>query len=342
MQVRDYALRRLAKLPILLLGVSILVFALTRVGGSPIAVYVEHEMTPAQIAELEERYRLDDPLPQQYLAWLAGVLRGDLGWSAVSVAPVSEVLPAKLTASMELAIFAALMTVVLGMAMGTFAGARRGRLGDHVVRVLAVSGASLPLFWFALLLLIVFYLVLGWAPLGRSDPEIYAQISHPTGFYTLDAVLNLHPAAFGDALRHLALPAIVLGIEGVATVARMMRSSLVEQMGEDYVEAARAKGLPERLVIRRHARRNALVPTVTVIGLSWGLLLQGEVVVELITNWPGLGRWSADAVLRGDQASIMAFVMVASVVFVVVNLAVDIAYAYLDRRVVLGADTGRR
>jgi peptide/nickel transport system permease protein len=113
-------------------------------------------------------------------------------------------------------------------------------------------------------------------------------------------------------------------------------------MGEDYVEAARAKGLPERLVIRRHARRNALVPTVTVIGLSWGLLLQGEVVVELITNWPGLGRWSADAVLRGDQASIMAFVLVASVVFVVVNLAVDIAYAYLDRRVVLGADTGGR
>jgi peptide/nickel transport system permease protein len=232
------------------------------------------------------------------------------------------------------------ISVALGLWMGTFAGARRGKLGDHVMRVIAVSGASLPLFWFALLLLLLFYVVLGWAPLGRSDPEIYSQISHPTGFYTVDAVLNLHLTALLDALRHLALPAIVLGYEGVATIARMMRSSLVEQMGEDYVEAARAKGLPERLVVRRHARRNALVPTVTVIGLSWGQLLQGEVVVELITNWPGLGRWSADAVLRGDQASILAFVLVASLVFVVVNLAVDIAYAYLDRRVVLGADAG--
>jgi ABC-type dipeptide/oligopeptide/nickel transport system permease component len=338
--IRDFVIRRLIKLPLLLLGVSFLVFALTRVGGSPIAVYVEHEMTPAQIRELEERYRVNDPLPQQYAAWLGGVVRGDLGWSAVSVAPVAEVLPAKLTASMELALAAAVISVGLGLWMGTYAGARRGKLGDHVMRVIAVSGASLPLFWFALLLLLLFYVVLGWAPLGRSDPEIYSQISHPTGFYTVDAVLNLHGTALLDALRHLALPAIVLGIEGVATIARMMRSSLVEQMGEDYVEAARAKGLPERLVIRRHARRNALVPTVTVIGLGSGQLLQGEVVVELITNWPGLGRWSADAVLRGDQASILAFVLVASLVFVVVNLAVDIAYAFLDRRVVLGSGAG--
>ncbi|MGH3666434.1 MAG: ABC transporter permease, partial [Egibacteraceae bacterium] len=220
--------------------------------------------------------------------------------------------------------------------MGTFAGARRDRAPDHLMRVVAISGASIPIFWFGLLLLIVFYLGLGWAPLGRSSPAIYASITHPTGFYTVDAVLNLDGRAFADALRHLVLPAVTMGYATTAIIARMMRSSLVEEMGEDYVDAARAKGLPERLVIRRHARRNAMIPTMTVIGLSWGFLLQGTVVVELIFNWPGLGRWMTDAVLQGDRATIMAYVLVTSIIFVAVNLVVDVAYAYLDRRVVLG------
>ena len=336
MQIREYIIRRLLKLPLLLLAVSLLVFVLTRIGGSPIGIYINHEMSPAEVAAVAERYGLNDPLPEQYLAWLGGLLRGDLGWSGVSVAPVSEVLPAKLTASMELSIIAAIIAFGLGIAMGTFGGARRNRWGDHITRVIAISGASLPLFWFALLLLIVFYLLIPIAPLGRATSDIYASISHPTGFYTIDALVNLNWAALGDALRHLALPAILLGFEGIAVIARMMRSSLVEELGEDYVDAARARGLPERLVVKRHARRNALVPTVTVMGLSWGLLLQGSVVIELIFQWPGLGRWVSDAVLRGDQATIMAFVLLTGVIFLTVNLAVDVAYAYLDRRVVLG------
>jgi peptide/nickel transport system permease protein len=337
MQVREYIVRRLVTLPLLMLGVSILVFGLSRVGGSPIGIYIEHEMTPAEVAQIEERYGLDEPLPVQYVAWLGGVFRGDLGWSGVSAAPVSTILLPKATATMELAIIAALVAVLLGVGMGTFGGARRDRFGDHVTRVLAISGASVPIFWFGLLLLIVFYLSLGWAPLGRADPGIYAGISHPTGFYTLDALLNLDTRAFLDAVRHLALPAITMGYGSTALIARMMRSSLVEELGEDYVDAARAKGLPERLVIRRHARRNALMPTMTVIGLTWGFLLQGTVVVELIFNWPGLGRWMTDAVLQGDQATIMTYVLVTSIIFLVVNLVVDVAYAYLDRRVVLGA-----
>ena len=337
MQVREYIVRRLVTLPLLMLGVSILVFGLSRVGGSPIGIYIEHEMTPAEVAQIEERYGLDEPLPVQYVAWLGGVFRGDLGWSGVSAAPVSTILLPKATATMELAIIAALVAVLLGVGMGTFGGARRDRFGDHVTRVLAISGASVPIFWFGLLLLIVFYLVLGWAPLGRADPGIYAGISHPTGFYTVDALLNLDARAFFDAVRHLALPAITMGYGSTALIARMMRSSLVEELGEDYVDAARAKGLPERLVIRRHARRNALMPTMTVIGLTWGFLLQGTVVVELIFNWPGLGRWMTDAVLQGDQATIMTYVLVTSIIFLVVNLVVDVAYAYLDRRVVLGA-----
>jgi ABC-type dipeptide/oligopeptide/nickel transport system permease component len=336
MQIREYVLRRLIKLPLVLFAVTVMVFALSRIGGSPIAIYVEHEMSPAEIAQLEERYGLDDSLPVQYVKWLGGVLRGDLGWSGVSVAPVSDVLPARFIATLELATYGILIAIALGVALGTFAGSRHNRWGDHLIRAVTVSGASLPLFWFALLMLILFYLIVPIAPLGRFDEEIYSQIVHYTGFYTLDSILNLNWAAFVDSFKHLALPAFVLGFEGMAVIARMMRSSLVEEMGEDYVDTARAKGLPERLVIRRHARRNAFVPTVTVIGLSWGVLLQGSVVIEVVFRWPGLGRWATDGVLRGDRATIMAFVLVTSVVFLLVNLIVDVVYAYLDRRVVLG------
>jgi ABC-type dipeptide/oligopeptide/nickel transport system permease component len=336
-QIRDYLIRRLMILPILLIGVSLIVFTLSRVGGSPIGIYLSHEMTPDEVAEIEERFGLDEPLPVQYLAWAGGVLRGDLGWSGVSVAPVTQVFPDKLAATMELSVAAAVVAVTLGIGLGTFAGSRRDRLPDHLTRVFSVSGASMPVFWFAIILLIVFWVYLGWFPIGRSDANTFASIPHPTGLYTVDSLLAGNPAAFWDAIWHLVLPAITLGFGTTAIITRMMRSSLVEELGEDYVEAARAKGLPERLVMKRHARRNALIPTITVIGLSFGFLLQGTVVVEIIYQWPGLGRWLADAVLRGDQATIMAYVLFTSVLFLTVNLVVDIVYAYLDRRVVLGA-----
>lgn len=336
MQVRQYVVRRLLKLPFILLAVTMIVFTLSRMGGSPIGIYLQHDMSQEEVAALEERYGIDKPLPVQYVAWLGGVVRGDLGWSGVSVANVSDVLPAKFVASLELATAGAIVAIALGIGLGTFAGARRNRWGDHITRVVTVSGASLPLFWFALLMLILFYLIIPIAPLGRFDADIYSQVQAYTGLYTVDAILNLNAAAFLDAIKHLALPAFVLGFEGMAVIARMLRSSLVEEMGEDYVVAARSKGLPERMVIRRHALRNALVPTVTVIGLSWGILLQGTVIVESVFRWPGMGRWATDAILRGDRATILAFVLVTSVIFLTVNLIVDVIYAHLDPRVVLG------
>ncbi len=337
MQIRDYLIRRLMVLPILLIGVSIIVFTLTRIGGSPIGIYLSHEMTPEEVEQLEERYGLNEPLPVQYLAWAGGVLRGDLGWSGVAVAPVTAVFGDKLTATMELATAAGIVAVTLGITLGTFAGSRRDRLPDHLTRVFSVSGSSMPDFWFAILLLIVFWVYLGWFPIGRSDPAIWASIAHPTGLYTVDSLMAGSWQALRDAIWHLILPAMTLGLATTAIITRMMRSSLVEELNEDYVDAARAKGLPERLVLKRHARRNALIPTVTVIGLSFGFLLQGTVVVEILYQWPGMGRWLADAVLRGDQATIMAYVLFTSVLFLTVNLAVDIIYAYLDRRVVLGS-----
>jgi peptide/nickel transport system permease protein len=337
MQIRDYILRRLMVLPILLIGTSIIVFALTRVGGSPIGIYLSHEMSQEEVAALEERFHLDDPLFVQYFFWISGVVQGDLGWSGVAAAPVTDVFPEKLAATMELATCSAIIAITLGLGLGTFAGARRNRLPDHIARVFSISGASMPLFWFAIVLLIVFWVYLGWFPIGRSTPDIFARIAHPTGLYTIDSLLAGDLGAFRDAVWHLTLPALTLGYGATAIIARMMRSSTVEELQEDYVEAARAKGLAERLVLKRHARRNALIPTVTVIGLSFGFLLQGSVVAEIIFQWPGLGRWMADAVLRGDQATIMTFVMFTAVLFLFVNLAVDVVYAFLDRRVVLGA-----
>lgn len=337
MQIRDYILRRLLIFPLIIVGTSIIVFSLSRVGGNPVAIYIEHEMSAAEVAELEERYGLNESLPVQYLAWARGVVTGDMGWSAVSAQPITQGLTSRIGATLELAIFAAAVAITLGIGLGTYGGARHNRLPDHLTRVFSISGASMPIFWFAILLLILFWVNLGWFSTGRSSPELFAAIAHPTGIYTLDALLAGNFSAFADAIWHLVLPSTTLGFGATAIIARMMRSSLVEELNEDYVDAARAKGLPERLVMRRHARRNALIPTVTVIGLGFGFLLQGTVVVEIIFRWPGLGRWMADAVLRGDQATIMAYVLFTSVLFLTVNLVVDVMYAYLDRRVVLGA-----
>lgn len=322
-------------MPFVILAVSILVFGLTRLGGTTIGPYLEPGMTDEEIAALEERFNLDEPVPMQYVAWLGGVFRGDLGWSAVAAAPVTEVFPKKLAASIELGIAAAIWAVALGIGLGTFAARRRNRLPDQATSVFAVGGASMPNFWLGIILLIVFWSYLGWFPHGRSTPEIWNSIPHPTNLYVVDALLAGNFRAVLDAIWHVVLPALTLGYAAVGIVTRMMRSSLLEEMGRDYVDAARARGLPERLVVRRHARRNALIPTVTVIGLSIGLMFEGTVVVESIFGWPGLGQWMADSVLRGDQATTLAFVIFTSVLFLMINLSVDVIYGYLDRRVIL-------
>ncbi|SDH33197.1 peptide/nickel transport system permease protein [Sinosporangium album] len=337
--MRQYIIRRLIALPFVMLAVTMLVFVLVRVGGSPIGIYLEPGMTKAEVAALNERFHLDDPLPMQYIYWLRGVLQGDLGWSGAASAPVMEVYPEKWAATIELALAAGVVAVGLGIWLGTFAARRRNKPPDQFARVFSVAGASLPNFWFGLMMLIVFWAWLKWFPNGRYDIALWESIPHPTGLYTVDSLLAGNLTTFLDAIWHLALPSIVLGYVAAAMIVRMMRSSLVDELGRDYVDAARAKGLPERIVIRRHARRNALVPTVTVIGLAVGALLEGAVVVETIFQWPGLGRWMAQAVLAGDDATILGYVLFLSVSFLLVNLMVDLACARLDPRISLqGSD----
>ena len=331
----SYIVRRLLALPFVILVVSILVFGLTRLGGTTIGPYLTPGMTEEEITALEERFNLDEPVPMQYLAWLGGVVTGDLGWSAVAVAPVTDVFRQRIPASFELGAAAALWSVTLGVGMGTFAARRRNRLPDQVSSTFAVGGASMPAFWLGIVLLLIFWSYLGWFPNGRSDPNIWASIPHPTNFYVIDSILAGSMTALRDALWHLVLPALTLGYAALGIVTRMMRSSLLEEMGKDYVDAARARGLPERLVVRRHARRNAFIPTITVIGLAIGIMFEGTVVVETIFNWPGLGNWMASSVLSGDQATTLAFVIFTSILFLTINLLVDVMYGYLDRRVVL-------
>jgi ABC-type dipeptide/oligopeptide/nickel transport system permease component len=331
--VHRYILRRLAFLPVVILIVSVLVFALTRLGGSPIGVYLTPGMREEEVAQLEERFRLNEPVPVQYLAWLGGVVQGELGWSAVAAAPVTQVFPQKLAASIELGIAAALWAVALGVALGTVSATRKDSLTDQMTSVVAVGGASMPTFWFGIILLIIFWSRLAWFPSGRADPELWATIAHPTNFYIVDSILAGNVRTLVDALWHLVLPAVTLGYAAVGIITRMMRSSLLEELGREYVDAARARGLPERTVIRRHARRNAMMPTVTVIGLSLGIMFEGTVVVERIFGWPGLGSWLADAVLSGDQATTLAFVIFTSALFLVINLVVDVIYGFLDHRV---------
>ena len=327
--------RRLLALPFVILAVSILVFSLTRLGGTTIGPYLTPGMTDEEIAALEERFNLDEPVPMQYLAWLGGVVRGELGWSAVAGAPVVDVFRQKIPASFELGAAAALWAVTLGIGLGTFAARRRNRSPDQLTSVFAVGGASMPTFWLGIVLLIIFWSYLGWFPHGRSDPDLWASIPHPTNFYVIDSILAGNAQALRDALWHLVLPALTLGYAAVGIVTRMMRSSLLEEMGKDYVDAARARGLPENLVVRRHARRNAFVPTITVVGLAIGIMFEGTVVVETIFGWPGLGSWMAASVLSGDQGTTLAFVIFTSILFLIVNLIVDVLYGYLDRRVVL-------
>ncbi|HET7388600.1 MAG TPA: ABC transporter permease [Nocardioidaceae bacterium] len=339
--MRQYLVRRLIALPFVVLAVTMLVFVLVRVGGSPIGIYLEPGMTHQEVAALHTRFHLDAPLPLQYVYWLNGLIHGDLGWSGVASAPVMDVYPAKWAATIELAVSAGLVAVLLGISLGTFAARRRNKPSDQFARVFSVAGASLPNFWFGILMLIVFWVWLKWFPNGRYDITLWDSIPHPTGLYTVDSVLAGNLTTLWDALWHLALPSIVLGYIAAAMIVRMMRSSLVDELGRDYVDSARAKGLPERLVIRRHARRNALVPTVTVVGLAVGTLLEGTVVVETIFQWPGLGRWMAQAVLSGDNATILGYVLFLSVTYLLVNLMVDVACAYLDPRISLkgGAET---
>lgn len=336
MEPKDYAVRRILwAIPTLFL-VTIVLFVLTRLAGSPIAIYVGRFTSEERVAELREMYHLNDPIWVQYYYWLKGILQGDFGWSATAGTTVSDALLTFAPATIELAVAGLLVALVISITLGTLAGKYQDTWIDHVSRALAVGGLSTPQFWSALIFVWVFFVVLGWFPLGRATQSIYMDIPHPTGMYVVDAALALDADAFIDAVRHLVMPAVVIGYTNAALIMRHLRGEMVEKKNKEYVTAARARGVSNDTVYRRHVRRNSFIPTLTIAGLSFAFLLRGAILVELVFNYPGLGQWVADAATANDFAALMGFIVLTSVAVISVNLVVDILYAYLDPRIELG------
>jgi peptide/nickel transport system permease protein len=286
---------------------------------------------------VEEQYHLNEPLYVQYGYYLRDLVTLNWGVSPITTRPVADDIKEFLPNTIELSAAAMLIAIAAAVPLGIVSATHRNSIGDHLARVLALFGVSAPGFWVAMVLQLVFYYQLGWVedPGGRLSNAVARAhpVEHVTGFLLLDAALTGNWIAFRDALEHLILPAITLALPLVALISRMVRSSMLEVLRQDYVRTARAKGLMERVVVGRHAFRNAVIPTITVIALSFGWLLTGAVVTEVVFYWPGIGQYAVGAVMSFDFPAIIAFTAISATIFVLVNLAADVAYAYLDPRV---------
>jgi len=331
--VLGYLVRRLVLLVPILLGLSLLVFLFIRAlpGGPAIALLGERG-TQQDRAQIEENLGLDQPIHVQYARYVRNLASGDLGSSVLTRRPVSEELARRFPATVELSIAAMIFALGVGIPLGYIAAKRYQGVLDNVSLVMSLIGVSIPVFFLALLLKYVFAVKLGWLPsIGRVG--ILQDLDHPTNFYVVDAILTGNWAALGDVLRHLVLPAIALGTIPLAIVARITRAATLDVLSEDYVRTARAKGLDPMVVDRRHILRNAMLPVVTVIGLQTGLLLTGAVLTETVFSWPGMGTLIVNAIRTRDYAVLQGGILFFAVVFVLVNLLVDISYAFLNPRI---------
>jgi len=328
-----FVVRRLLLLVPILLGLSILLFLWIRaLPGGPAESLLGERATPEAIEQIERIYGLDQPIYVQYLRYLEKLLSGDLGTSIASRRPVTEEIERRFPATIELAIAAMIFAVAFGVPLGFFAAKRYGSAVDHGSLVASLIGISIPVFFLAILLKYVFAVELGWLPtIGRQDVLISAD--HPTGFYVLDGIITLNFEAAWDAAAHLILPAIALGSIPLAILARITRASVLDVQNEDYVRTARAKGVGAHTVDRRHIFRNAMLPVVTIIGLQAGLLLSGAILTETVFAIPGMGTWLAGAIESRDYPVLQGGILFVAVVFVIVNLLVDISYALLDPRI---------
>jgi dipeptide transport system permease protein len=329
-----FLLRRLGVVLPTFLGITILAFFLIRLApGDPILVLAgERGVSPERYAELRELYGFDRPLWAQYLGYLSQVMHGDLGTSVVTRTPVLTEFARLFPATIELAGVAIMLAVLLGIPAGVVAAIKRNSVYDYSLMGASLVGYSMPIFWWALLLILVFSVNLGWTPVaGRLD--LAYDIPPMTGFMLVDTLLAGRADAFRDALHHLVLPAVALATIPMAVIARMTRSSMLEVLGEDYVRTARAKGLPPWRVIVHHALRNALIPVITVIGLQVSVLLTGAILTETIFSWPGIGKWLLESVLRRDYPAVQGGVLLVATVVIAVNALVDVLYAFINPRI---------
>ena len=315
-------------------GITLVAFTLIRlVPGDPIEVMVgERRLDPEIHAAMMQRMGLDQPLYLQYFKYVKDLLHGDLGMSLVTREPVVNEFLALFPATVELTLVALLLAMLVGMPAGMIAGLKRGSAVDHGVMGVAMTGYSMPIFWWGLIMIMFFSVNLGWTPVsGRIAIEY--DIAPRTGLLLIDSLLSGEDGAFLSACRHLILPVIVLGTVPMAVIARMTRSSMLEVLREDYIRTARAKGLAPLRVLVVHALRNALIPVITVIGLQVGSLLAGAVLTETIFSWPGIGKWLIDSIARRDYPVVQTGILVSAGIFVLVNLVVDVLYGWVNPRI---------
>jgi len=323
----------------MLIGVTLVTFVVSHlIPADPLTAVLPERAAnnPDIVAMYRARWGLDRPLPEQYLLYLRNLLHGDLGESYTTRRPVGTDLRLFFPATVELALAAMLYAVVVGIALGVISAVWSDRLADHLARIIALIGVSVPVFWLGLIALQVFYAQLRILPgPGRLDTRLTAP-PFRTGLYTIDSLLAGRLDLFFNALAHLILPGIVLGSYAMGIIARMTRSSLLEVLSLDYIRTARAKGMSERRVVLGHALRNAMIPTVTVVGLTFGSLLAGAVLTETIFAWPGIGRYAVQAATNLDLPAVLGVTLLIAVVYVVVNMITDILYGVLDPRIRVG------
>jgi len=330
----SFFLKRIGVVIPTFLGVTLLTFSLIRlIPGDPVELMAgERGVDPIRHAELLAQMGLDKPLLVQYWHYLTGIFHGDLGTSIVTREPVIREFFTLFPATLELSLCAIIIAVAIGLPAGIIAAVKRGKVTDYTVMGLSLTGYSMPIFWWGLLLILLFSVGLGWTPVsGRISAMFW--VDEVTGFMVIDAFLSGEPGALTSALSHLILPSIVLATIPLAVIARMTRSSMLEVLREDYVQVARAKGLSMPLVVCIHALRNALIPVITVIGLQVGVLMAGAILTETIFSWPGVGKWMLDSIYRRDYPSVQGGILLIACLVIIVNLTVDILYGVVNPRI---------
>ncbi|KYK34514.1 MAG: peptide ABC transporter permease [Theionarchaea archaeon DG-70-1] len=331
--MKEYILKRLAMLIVVLFGVSIITFVLVRAAPGDPAIHFAGQHASVEVLErIREKYHLNDPIYVQYYIWVKMALQGDLGRSIESRELVTTEIMDRLPTTLELSLVAIIIASIFGTVAGILSAVRQYSAVDYSVMFGALFGVSMPVFWLGLMMLFIFGVKLGVLPVG-GRLSVGIDLERITGMYVLDSILTGNWKALTDSIRHLILPSVALATIPMATIARMTRSSMLEVLRQDYIRTERAKGLSERVVIYKHAIKNALIPVITVIGMNVGLLMGGAVLTETIFTLPGLGKYIADAILAYDYPVIQGFTIFFATAFVMINLMTDLIYVYIDPRI---------
>jgi peptide/nickel transport system permease protein len=334
MKAWQYILKRLVLFIPVLFGVTILTFSISHiVPGNPVLVALGPHATPDTVKALREKWGLDKPVYVQYLIYVKGLLKGDLGTSIHTNRPVLRDLKAYFPATLELTTASMLLCLMFGIPLGIVAAVKKDRAIDHMTRVFSLIGVSMPIFWLGLLVLLLLYFKLGLFPGGGRLSSLTFPPKHITGLYILDSLLTGNWATLKESVSHMILPASCLGFAVIGVISRMTRSSMLNVLDEDYIKTARAKGLKDRKVIYQHALRNAILPVITISGVLYGQLLAGAVLTETIFSWPGMGLYTVTSIMYLDFQPIMGFTIIVALVYVVINLLVDILYVLFDPRI---------